>query len=249
MEQPTLSSFGLSDSEFARWHHIVEDIAPRIAVGLAGAGFVVGGITGVAVGGFNLVTPVAVLMYAAMGFAYTLLLVLIAGVAWEPLLAQFISSLASYRAFKKAQAAYEAWKNRTLVEFWRRLSGRAFEHELAWLFSRKGYSVELTPVSGDKGIDIIVRLGGRKTIVQCKATSKPVGPAVARELYGALVASGADEAILAATGGVTQGTRDFLKEKPITIMTLAEIVPWHAAESDALSNSRLRPTAAATVSG
>ena len=128
---------------------------------------------GVAVGGFNLVTPVAVLMYAVMGFAYALLLALIVGVAWEPLLAQFISSLARYRAFKKAQAAYEVWKNRTLVEFWRRLSGRAFERELAWLFSRKGYSVELTPVSGDKGIDIIVRRGGGRRSYSARQHQSP----------------------------------------------------------------------------
>lgn len=85
--------------------------------------------------------------------------------------------------------------------------------------------------------------------MQCKATSKPVGPAVARELYETLVASGADEAILAATSGVTQGTRAFLKGKPITVMALAQIVAWHAAESDTLPNPRLHPTAAATVRG
>lgn len=124
----------------------MEHVAPRIAAWLLGAGFVVGGVTGLAMDGFNLVTPLAVLMFAVMGFAYAFLPVLIAGVAWEPLLGQFVPSLARYRAFKKAQAAYEAWKTRTLVEFWRGLSGRAFEHELAGLFGRKGYSVELPPV-------------------------------------------------------------------------------------------------------
>jgi HJR/Mrr/RecB family endonuclease len=160
-----------------------------------------------------------------------------------------VPALAGYRAFRKARADYRAWKTRTLLAFWRGLSGRAFEHELALLFDRKGYSVELTPATGDKGIDIVVERDGRKTIVQCKATSKPVGPAVARELYGTLVASGADDAILATIGGVTSGTREFLRGKAIKILTITEIVAWHSEEVGSLPNLALQPSSGAPPAG
>jgi len=225
-----MSSYQLTPSEFERWRRIDEQLVPRIVIVLLGAASVVGGVAGFTAGG--IVTPVAVFMSAVMGFTHTFFPVMIAYAVWQPLLGVFVPSFARYRVFSKAQAAYSAWKTRTLMEFWRGLSGKAFERELAGLFGRKGYSVELTPASGDRGIAIILHRGARKTIVQCKATSKPVGPAVARELYGTLVACGADDAILAATGGVTRATRTFVKGKPIRVMTIGEIVAWHAGEPD-----------------
>ena len=62
------------------------------------------------------------------------------------------------------------------------------------------------------------------SIVQCKEHSKPVGPAVARELYGSLVASGADSAILACTSGFTIGVFDFVRDKSIELVDVEAIV-------------------------
>jgi HJR/Mrr/RecB family endonuclease len=64
---------------------------------------------------------------------------------------------------------------------------------------------------------------GKTAIVQCKSYHHPVGPAVARELYGALISSGADEAILACTAGFTRGVKDFVRGKPITLVSASEL--------------------------
>ena len=61
-------------------------------------------------------------------------------------------------------------------------------------------------------------------MVQCKQTKHPVGPAVARELYGALIASKADDGILAVVGGVTRGVHHFFVGKPLRVMDLDEIL-------------------------
>ena len=87
--------------------------------------------------------------------------------------------------------------------------------------------MELTPGSGDKGVDIILRRSGRTIVVQCKQTRTPVGPAAARELYGVLIASKADEGILASVGGATTGVHEFFRGKPLRVMDLSEILALH----------------------
>jgi restriction system protein len=98
----------------------------------------------------------------------------------------------------------------------------------------------LTPGSGDHGIDIILTRGQRRTIVQCKRTTSRVGPAVARELYGALIAEQADDGILAAIAGVTPGVREFFQGKPLRVMDLADIVKLHKGLDETQNNSPRR---------
>lgn len=120
---------------------------------------------------------------------------------------------------------------RTKRDYWLALSALGFEPELALLYGRLGYQAELTAASGDKGIDLVLRRDGKTTIVQCKAMGKPVGPGVARELYGTLVATGADEAILASLSGCTLGVREFIRDKPIRLLSLEEIIRMHGMEA------------------
>ena len=70
----------------------------------------------------------------------------------------------------------------THAAFWQSHSGHQFEHELAKLFTRDGYDTKVTRGSGDGGIDIILRRSGLPTVVQCKQTKSPIGPARARSL-------------------------------------------------------------------
>ena len=113
---------------------------------------------------------------------------------------------------------------RKLVEHWMSLSGQDFETELAVLYRQLGFTVESTPATADKGIDLFLRKSGRTTVVQCKSHQQPVGPATVRELYGAMTAAKADKAILACTGGFTKGVLDFVKGKPIALVSATELV-------------------------
>ena len=197
-------------------------------------GAAVGGVCGVILGALLAqlggVEPVAsVIGVGFLGF--------LAGgvfaVEWvEPRVRHLDVRLQRYEQFKAATEAFErnlrerqAQELRQRADFWRSLPGHAFERELAVLFKRTGYEkVTITPGSGDGGIDIVIRHSGRTIIVQCKQTRQPVGPAVARELYGALTAFQADEGILAVTGGVTAGVHDFFKGKPLRVIDLENIL-------------------------
>ena len=115
------------------------------------------------------------------------------------------------------------------------LSGGVFERELATLFKRRGYRVELKGGAGDGGIDILAWKDGKTTIIQCKRYKNPAGPAAARELYGSLMASGADRGILACTAGWTKGVEDFvegLEGKPITLANVWDIIRVAEAVED-----------------
>ena len=127
------------------------------------------------------------------------------------------------REAERARQEAERTRQRKREGYWMSLSGIEFERELGTLYGNLGYSVESTPRSGDQGIDLILRKNGKKTIVQCKRYKDPAGPAVARELLGSLVASSADNAILACTGGFTQGVKEFVRGKPIALLSTAEL--------------------------
>ena len=143
---------------------------------------------------------------------------------WEPIWAAVRQQVeAEERAERERQQAEQA-RLRMHREYWMGLSGAEFEQELAALFERRGYRVESTPTTGDGGIDIIARKAGKTTIVQCKRYKSPVGVSVARDLYGTLVSSSADRAILACTGGFTKGVKDFVEGKPITLVDAWDII-------------------------
>jgi HJR/Mrr/RecB family endonuclease len=126
--------------------------------------------------------------------------------------------------YKKALEKYQQWWTRTQRQFWLSLSGRDFERELTLLFRRVGFAAELTSTSDDKGVDIWLTEGTSKIIVQCKAHKQPVGPAVARELYGTQQHFRAKKAVLASLSGFTKGVMEYVKDKPIELLDIDGII-------------------------
>lgn len=226
---PSLASYGLSKGDIPRLKQ------RRKAIYLCSR---IGG----ALAGVSIAVAWDVLAYGHLRFAFlaapfwALLGMGVGGACEEGIAPRLDRRIRRYAQFEAAQRAFESAKKqreeeelRAHTEYWRSLSGHRFEHELATLFERAGYSVQPTPGSGDAGIDIILRHSGKTTIVQCKQTKNPVSPAVARELYGALIASQADDGILAATGGVTSGVHKFFFGKPLRVVGLREIISLHRA--------------------
>jgi HJR/Mrr/RecB family endonuclease len=78
-----------------------------------------------------------------------------------------------------------------------------FEYFSAYLYQKQGYRVAATAISGDEGIDLIMRRWGRKIVVQCKRYSGTVGQPVVRDLYGSMVHEMARGAHLVTTGTIS----------------------------------------------
>lgn len=103
-------------------------------------------------------------------------------------------------------------------------SGPEFEVRVARIFRKWGYTVTECGGSNDGGVDLIVTQGDEHSLVQCKAHAKAIGPAVARELFGALSHSSANHAYLATLHGVSASAAEFVRGKPMTILTSHDLV-------------------------
>jgi hypothetical protein len=103
------------------------------------------------------------------------------------------------------------------------MSGVEFEGYVKRLLERKGWHVETTPLTRDRGIDLIARrqdeVGVEMTLyIQCKNHASPVGVEVARALNGALPKHlpGA-RGVLVCPSGFTAATLAFAKERDLTL--------------------------------
>lgn len=112
-------------------------------------------------------------------------------------------------------------------DYWFSLGGHEFEEEVSILFEKSGhFNVVKTKGSGDGGVDLILttKNDGTKIIVQCKAHKVPVGPSIARDLYGAMHHEQASRGIIVSLCGVTQGVRDFIEGKNISIIDVDGLI-------------------------
>lgn len=106
-------------------------------------------------------------------------------------------------------------KDPTIV--WK-LPPRKFEEIVAEILSKQGFQVELTPASGDGGVDIYAAkkdgLGQFLYLVECKRYVPPnkVGVEIVRSLYGVLQVQKATAGAIVTTSYFTKGAEDFQRE-------------------------------------
>jgi restriction system protein len=99
------------------------------------------------------------------------------------------------------------------------LSPRAFEHYVAELFERRGYTVEVRGRAGDLGVDLaLTRADGRRAIVQCKRYRHTIGPEIVRELFGTMLHERAAHGFLVTTAEISDAARAWAADKPITLI-------------------------------
>ena len=82
--------------------------------------------------------------------------------------------------------------------------GQAYEVRCHDILRQQGWSVSLTPVTGDQGADLIADSGGRRLVLQCKCHAKPVGNKAVQEAFGALKMHGGDQAVVVSASGFTR---------------------------------------------
>jgi len=94
----------------------------------------------------------------------------------------------------------------------------------------------------DGGVDIDLRCGKRRILVQCKRwKASKVGVGVIREMYGVMVAEGADEVHIVASGRFTKDAWFFAKDKPIRLIGGKRLVKMiaEAARSESPANGNV----------
>jgi hypothetical protein len=134
------------------------------------------------------------------------------------------------------------------VEQVKALDPQSFEDLVGIAFERLGYTVQRTPSTGDQGVDLFIRKNGGLGIVQCKRYDGSVGARILRELCGAMVHYGADEAYLVTTGRVTRPARKWCESKPIRLIDRTNLISWLESAEKPRTRQREEGARAGTVS-
>jgi len=85
------------------------------------------------------------------------------------------------------------------------LSGIEFENFLKWLFQERGYSVELTKITADSGVDLVLKKDKEKIAVQAKRYNRntKVSNEVVLKTYGGMGVYKCDKSIIITTSFFT----------------------------------------------
>ena len=128
-----------------------------------------------------------------------------------------------------------------------------FEHLVRELFGKifaeEGVEVRVTQASRDAGVDAIVfdpdPIRGGKFVIQAKRYTNVVGVSAVRDLYGTMINEGATKGILVSTSYYGRDSREFAKDKPITLIDGSNLIHLlqehgHEARIDLEAARRLR---------
>jgi len=114
------------------------------------------------------------------------------------------------------------------------MSWQEFEGLTAEVFRRKGFEVTERGGNGaDGGVDLELRVGKDKYLVQCKQwRSNKVGVATVRELFGVMTAEGAVGGFVVASGEFTEDAKRFAEGRAIELVSTERILSMIDATRD-----------------
>ena len=105
------------------------------------------------------------------------------------------------------------------------MSWREFELLVGEAFRLQGYTVtELGGAGADGGVDLVLRKGNEKFLVQCKQWKAfKVGVDVVRELYGVMAAQGAAGGFVITSGTFTADAKAFAEGRNVKLVDGPEL--------------------------
>tara|TARA_R110002072_G_scaffold120572_4_gene253713 strand:- start:1641 stop:2474 length:834 start_codon:yes stop_codon:yes gene_type:complete len=110
--------------------------------------------------------------------------------------------------------------NQTGLASIRSLPWKQFEELVAEAYYRKGFTVRENVNQGpDGGVDIWMEKDGESHIVQCKQwKARKIGVPTVREMYGVMIAEGANSVSIVTSGSFTRDAKQFSEGKPIELI-------------------------------
>ena len=107
-----------------------------------------------------------------------------------------------------------------------KLSGIEFEEWLAGMFRLQGYETEMTPTSGDFGVDLILKRPGKSIAVQAKRYAGSVGVAAIQEVSSGRSFYQCDEAWVVTTGIFTAKALTFASRIGVHLKDRKQVLGW-----------------------
>ncbi len=106
------------------------------------------------------------------------------------------------------------------------MTPKEFEKFVASVFMKKGYSVSIVGGSGDDGVDILLKRGSVKGIVQVKRYKNKITPKMIREFAGALTGTDASEAYFVTSSDFSDNAKKWAKKTHITLVSGEMLNQW-----------------------
>ncbi|MGR3502968.1 restriction endonuclease [Pseudaestuariivita sp.] len=103
----------------------------------------------------------------------------------------------------------------------------AFEHWVARSLTLYGWQARASGETGDQGIDVVARQGGRSLGVQCKLYSGSVGNSAVQEAYAGAEFHGLDRAAVLSTGRFTRSAKALAEATNVLLLTPRDIPDLH----------------------
>ena len=105
------------------------------------------------------------------------------------------------------------------------MEGREFEFFCSDLLKANGfYQVEVTPGSGDQGVDILAKKDEVKYAIQCKCYSSPLGNSPIQEVHAGKSFYGCHVAVVITNSTFTQGARTLAERTGVLLWDRTKLV-------------------------
>ena len=99
------------------------------------------------------------------------------------------------------------------------MSGDEYENYCKYILKKRGWIVELTPKSGDQGVDLIATKEYLKVCIQCKRYSKPVGNKAVQEIFTGKQFYGGSHGVLVSNAGFTKSAKSLASKTGIILLS------------------------------
>lgn len=134
---------------------------------------------------------------------------------------QQLKTSEQYISYQKNASAYAQHRRKTSdITHFTGNTGEQYEYYVASRLKRMGYSgVSVTQLSGDYGADIVAYSPeGRRTAIQCKKYSKPVGVSAIQQVVASKAHYGCSSAMVVTTSSFTAAAKQLAAENNVVLM-------------------------------
>lgn len=122
------------------------------------------------------------------------------------------SGLIERKAIQRSAPKAKIPQQRTDIALIDKMDGHDFEQFTANLLRKLGYErVEVTPGSGDQGVDVIAVKDGKRYAIQCKRYSQKLGNKPVQEVFAGKTIYGCSVAVVLTNNYFTDGAKEAAK--------------------------------------
>ncbi|MHB0935170.1 MAG: restriction endonuclease [Armatimonadota bacterium] len=107
-----------------------------------------------------------------------------------------------------------------------RMSGTEFEHYVAALLRYRGFRTEMTPASGDLGVDIVAEIGRERYAVQCKRSSGEVPRTAVSDAVAGKQHYRCAHAVVVTNGRYRTGARELARSTGCLLIDRDGLAEW-----------------------